>query len=50
MLRAYALEYTGAKDHNLPLAEFAYNNGYHVSIGMAPFEAIYGRCCRTPIC
>ena len=35
--------------HNLPLAEFAYNNSYHSSIGMAPYEALYGRRCRTPI-
>jgi len=50
MLRAYALEYPGAWDHNLPLIEFAYNNSYHASIGMAPFEALYGRRCRTPVC
>jgi hypothetical protein len=34
----------------LPLCEFAYNNSYHSSIGMAPFEALYGKRCRTPIC
>ena len=34
----------------LPLAEFAYNNSYHSSIGMAPYEALYGRPCRTPLC
>ena len=33
-----------------PLVEFAYNNGYHSSIDMAPYEALYGRRCRTPIC
>jgi len=32
------------------LAEFAYNNSYHSSIEMAPYEALYGRRCRTPIC
>ena len=32
----------------MPLAEFAYNNSYHSSIGMAPFEALYGRRCRSP--
>ena len=50
MLRASALEYAGTWDHNLPLVEFAYNNSYHASIGMAPFEALYGRRCRTPTC
>ena len=34
----------------LPLVEFAYNNSYQASIGMAPYEALYGRKCRTPIC
>ena len=33
----------------MPLAEFAYNNSYHSSIEMAPFEALYGRRCRSPI-
>ena len=50
MLRVYALEYTGNWDHNLPLVEFAYNNSYHSSIDMAPYEALYGRRCRTPVC
>jgi len=49
MLRACALEYTGSWDHNLPLVEFAYNNSYHSSIDMAPYEALYGRRCRTPV-
>ena len=34
----------------MPLIEFAYNNSYHSSIGMAPYEALYGRKCRSPIC
>ena len=34
----------------LPLVEFAYNNSYQASIQMAPFEALYGRNCRSPIC
>ena len=50
MLRACALDYTGNWDRHLPLAEFAYNNSYHSSIKMAPYEALYGRRCRTPIC
>jgi len=50
MLRACALKYTGDWDHNLPLVEFAYNNSYNFSIDMAPYEALYGRRWRTPIC
>ena len=34
----------------LPLVEFAYNNSFQVTIGMTPYEALYGRKCRTPIC
>ena len=34
----------------MPLVEFAYNNYYHASIQMAPYEALYGRPCRSPIC
>ncbi|GAU34562.1 hypothetical protein TSUD_29080 [Trifolium subterraneum] len=37
-------------DSCLPLIEFTYNNSFHSSIGMAPFEALYGRRCRTPLC
>ena len=36
--------------HRDTSTEFAYNNCYHSSIGMAPFEALYGNLCRTPIC
>jgi len=49
MLRACAIELPGSWDHHLPLAEFAYNNSYHSSIKMAPFEALYGRKCRSPL-
>ena len=48
MLRANALQAKNSWDTQLPLAEFAYNNSYHSSIGMAPFEALYGRKCKTP--
>ena len=40
----------GAWDSHVSLIEFAYNNSYQASIQMAPFEALYGRKCRTPIC
>jgi hypothetical protein len=50
MLRVYILEEGGDWSKYLPLAEFAYNNSYHASIGMAPYEALYGRKCRTPVC
>ncbi|KAL0536641.1 hypothetical protein IC582_025599 [Cucumis melo] len=50
MLRACALEFPGSWDSHLHLMEFAYNNSYQATIGMAPFEALYGKCCRSPIC
>nr|ABA98022.1 retrotransposon protein, putative, Ty3-gypsy subclass [Oryza sativa Japonica Group] len=49
MLRACALDFGGAWDKNLPYAEFSYNNSYQASLQMAPFEALYGRKCRTPL-
>ncbi|KAL8090523.1 hypothetical protein AgCh_039828 [Apium graveolens] len=50
MLRVCALEWTGDWDKYLYLVEIAYNNSCHVSIGMPPFEALYGRRCRAPSC
>lgn len=50
MLRACVLDFRGSWDKHLPLVEFAYNNSFHASIGMAPYEALYGRKCRTPLC
>ena len=50
MLRACMIEFKGSWDTHLSLMEFAYNNNYQSSIGMAPFEALYGRKCRTPVC
>ncbi|GAU39931.1 hypothetical protein TSUD_275330 [Trifolium subterraneum] len=50
MLRACVLEDGGNWSKHLHLIEFAYNNSYHASIGMAPYEALYGRRCRTPLC
>jgi hypothetical protein len=49
MLRACALEFPQKWDDCLPLAEFSYNNSYQESIKMAPFEALYGQRCRTPL-
>ena len=49
-LRACWLVQGGAWDSHLPLIEFTYNNSFHASIGMAPYEALYGRRCRTPLC
>jgi transposase InsO family protein len=49
MLRACALKYGKRWDKSLPYAEFSYNNSYQASIKMAPFEALYGRQCRTPL-
>ena len=50
MLRACVLEFGGNWDKYLPLVEFSYNNSYHASIKMPPYEALYGRKCRTPLC
>ena len=49
MLRACVLDFEESWDDYLPLIEFAYNNSFHSSIGMAPFEALYRRKCRSPI-
>ena len=49
MLRACALDYGSSWDGNLPYAEFSYNNSYQASLKMAPFGALYGRRCRTPL-
>jgi transposase InsO family protein len=49
MLRACALKYGKSWDKSLSYAEFSYNNSYQASIEMAPFKALYGRQCRTPL-
>ena len=49
MLRACIIHYDKSWDKCLALAEFSYNNSYQVSLKMAPFEALYGRKCRTPL-
>ncbi|KAK5812730.1 hypothetical protein PVK06_028168 [Gossypium arboreum] len=50
MLRGCIIDFRGSWEDYLPLAEFAYNNSYQASIQMAPYEALYGRRCRTPTC
>jgi len=50
LLRTCVLDHLGTWDEILPLVEFTYNNSFHTSIGMAPYEALYGRRCRTPLC
>jgi hypothetical protein len=49
MLRACTLKYEKSWDKSLPYTEFSYNNSYQASIVMAPYEALYGRRCRTPL-
>ena len=48
-MRACALDYASSWDDNLPYAKFTYNNSYQASLKMAPFKALYGRRCRTPL-
>ena len=50
MLWACVLEFKDSWVDHLSLVEFAYNNNYQASIGMALYEALYGRKCRTLIC
>ncbi|WVZ97224.1 hypothetical protein U9M48_042774 [Paspalum notatum var. saurae] len=49
MLRACAIQYGTSWDKCLPYAEFSYNNSYQASLKKSPFEALYGRRCRTPL-
>nr|GEZ78383.1 putative reverse transcriptase domain-containing protein [Tanacetum cinerariifolium] len=50
MLRACAIKFRKGWVNHLPLVEFSYDNSYHASIKAAPFEALYGRKCHSPIC
>ena len=50
MLRSCVLDLKGSWEEHLPLVEFAYNNSYQASIQIAPYDALYGRPCRSPIC
>nr|GFC30773.1 reverse transcriptase domain-containing protein [Tanacetum cinerariifolium] len=50
MLRACAINFGKGWVNHLPLVEFSYNNSYHATIKAAPFEDLYGRKCRSPVC
>ena len=50
ILRACILDYKGRWEEHFPLVEFAYNNSYQANIQMVPYEALYGKPCRSPIC
>ena len=50
MLRACVLDHKGSWEEHFPLVDFTYNNNYQASIQMAPYEALYGRPCRSPLC
>ncbi|GJX28927.1 putative nucleotidyltransferase, ribonuclease H [Tanacetum coccineum] len=50
MLRAYVIDFGNGWDRYLPLVEFSYNNSYHTSIKAAPYEALYSRKYRSPVC
>ncbi|GJU02024.1 putative reverse transcriptase domain, ribonuclease H-like domain, aspartic peptidase domain protein [Tanacetum coccineum] len=50
MLRSCVIDFGNGWDRHLPLVEFSYNNSYHTSIKAVPFEALYSRKCRSPVC
>ena len=50
MLRACVPDLKVSWEEHFPLVEFAYNNSYQASIHMAPYEALYGRSCKSPVC
>ena len=50
MLRGCVLDFPGSWDRSIPLMKFSYNNSYQSIISMAPYEDLYGRRCRTPMC
>ncbi|GJX65743.1 putative reverse transcriptase domain-containing protein [Tanacetum coccineum] len=50
MLLAYVIDFGNGWKRHLPLIEFSYNNSYHASIKASPFQALYGRKCRSPVC
>nr|GFA11623.1 putative reverse transcriptase domain, ribonuclease H-like domain, aspartic peptidase domain protein [Tanacetum cinerariifolium] len=50
MLRSCVIDFENGWERHLPLVEFSYNNSYHASIKAAPFEALFGQKCRSPVC
>nr|GEW43428.1 putative reverse transcriptase domain-containing protein [Tanacetum cinerariifolium] len=50
MLRACAIDFRKGWVNHLPLVEFSYNSSVHATIKAAPFESLYGRKCRSPVC
>nr|GEU84843.1 putative reverse transcriptase domain-containing protein [Tanacetum cinerariifolium] len=50
ILRACVIDFVSSWDRHLPLVEFSYNKSYHASIKAAPYEALYGQKCRSPVC
>nr|GEZ64516.1 putative reverse transcriptase domain-containing protein [Tanacetum cinerariifolium] len=50
MMRACAIDFKKGWLNHFPLVKLSYNNSYHASIKAAPFEALYGRKCRSPVC
>ncbi|GJZ86094.1 putative reverse transcriptase domain-containing protein, partial [Tanacetum coccineum] len=50
MLRTCVIDLCKGWDRHLPLMDFSYNNNYHTNIKAAPFEELYGRKCRSPVC
>ncbi|GJX02955.1 putative reverse transcriptase domain-containing protein [Tanacetum coccineum] len=50
MLRACVIDFGSSWDRHFPLVEFSYNSSYYASIKAAPYEALYGRKCRSPVC
>ena len=49
MVRACMIDFKSSWEAHLPLVKFAYNNNFQATIGMAPYEALYGRKCRSPV-
>ena len=49
MLRACVMDFTGSWDTKLHLMEFSYNNTFQTTIGMTPFEVLYGKWCRSSL-
>ena len=50
LLRACVLDFGGSWENHQHLVKFSYNNSYQTGIRMAPFEALYGRPCKSPVC